>query len=376
MPTVSTELDHFLDALTKGARPGDRVPTVRDLMGRFGVSQSTVQQALGRMKSEGLIESRVGRGTSFKADGRPMSGRVGQTSAVVRSVLLLRRSVGTVRAREVMDGLQRLFVAEGHRVLEVAYTDSDHARTVLRGLPRFDACMIQTSFETITIETLAAVRQKTEVVAVDGAALIGTEVDAVGLEWGEPVATAIDRLMKQGHRGIACATTSQPFLANELGRRRIEELRRTLPGVSLQSIILPLLPQDDLEGALATDLKQRLDVAGRLPFTALVAWGIDDGARFRKLLSGVGLAVPAALSVVLLGRADLVNEHADFFDVVGCNAADQISYLHQAIVERWAGPARAYGIRFLPVVTRAGASIATVSVRPIAPLAARRGPKA
>lgn len=359
MPAASTELSHFLDTLAKDARPGDRVPPVRDLMRRFGVSQMAVQHALGRLKTRGLIESQVGRGTFFAAGGLPVIASAAGTPAAVRSILLLRRSVGIVRGRVVVDGLQRRFAAEGHRVLEVSYTDPGHARTVLKGLPHFDACMIQSSFETITIETLAAVRQKTDVVAVDGVALVGADVDAVGLEWGEPLAMAIDLLVKRGHRSIAFATTSHPSLANELGRRRLEQLRGTLTGIDLQSMTVPRLPQEDLEGALVAALRERLDAAGRLPFTALVAWGIEDGARFRRLLFEMGVAIPSTLSVVLLGRADLVNEHADFFDVVGCNAADQIEYLYEAIGSRWADPSRAYGVRFLPVVTRAGASVGT-----------------
>ncbi len=378
MSAASTDLNHFLDTLAKDAKPGDRVPPVRDLMRRFGVSQIVVQHALDRLKTKRLIESQVGRGTFFTAHGQTLDASAAEAPAAVRSVLLLRRSVSIVRGRVVVDGLLRRFAAEGHRVLEVSYTDSEHARAVLKGLPRFDACVIQSSFESIAIETLAAVRQKTDVVVVDGVALVGAEVDAVGLEWGEPLATAIRLLVKQGHRSIAFATTSHPFLANELARRRLEELRGTLTDVDLQSVAVPRLPQQDLEGALVAMLKERLDASGRLPFTALVAWGIEDGARFREQLSRAGLAIPSTLSVVLLGRADLANEHADFFDVVGCNAADQIEYLHEAIGARWADPFRAYGIRFLPVVTRAGASIgnppgaARRSTHPAVSVAAKR----
>jgi len=330
-------------------------------MRRFGVSQAVVQHALGNLKTRGLIDSQVGRGTFFKSEGEPGIASAREASAVGRSILLLRRSVTIARGRAVVDGLQRRFTAEGHRVLEVSYTDPDHACTVLRGLPRFDACMIQSSFETITIETLAAIRQKTDVVVVDGVALVGTEVDAVGLEWGEPLATAIQLLLQQGHQRIAHATTSRQFLANELGRRRLEQLRGTLPEVTLESISVSSLPQEDYEGTLAEMLKASLDASGRLPFTALVTWGIEDGTRFRALLANIGLTIPSQLSVVLLGRADLMNEHADFFDTVGCNAADQIAYLHEAISSRWADPSRAYGVRFLPVVTRAGASIAPLT---------------
>lgn len=43
--------------------PGERLPTERDLAERFGVSRTTVRQALAALEARGLIESHVGSGT-------------------------------------------------------------------------------------------------------------------------------------------------------------------------------------------------------------------------------------------------------------------------------------------------------------------------
>jgi DNA-binding LacI/PurR family transcriptional regulator len=358
---TTTELDQFLDALARGARPGDRLPTIRELMRRFGASQMVVQRAFQGLKSRGLIDSQVGRGTFFLgtarvAEAAPAASAAARATAV-RSVLLLRRSISIARGRVLLEGLQRRFAAEGHRVLEVSYTDPEHARTVLKGLPRFDAGVVQSTFKTITIELLAALREKSEVIAVDGAALAGADVEAVGMEWGEPLAQAIALLQQHGHRRIAFAATSHPFLATQLAQRRFESLQATQPGLELHAIGVPHLPDGDYAAALLEAIRASLDATGRPPFTALVAWGIEDGAALRARLAELGLAVPAALSVVLLGRTDLANEHADFFDTLGCSVADQIEHLHRAIAERWADPARPYAIRLIPVTRRAGDSI-------------------
>ncbi|HEX5685061.1 MAG TPA: GntR family transcriptional regulator [Ideonella sp.] len=386
MPNATSELERFLDDLARDAQPGDQLPTIRELMRRFGASQVMVQRAFENLKARGLIASQVGRGTHFLADGRPASTGAGPgaraganatsgahaRSPAVRSVLLLRRSISIARGRVLVESLQRRFTAEGHRVLEVSYTDPDHARTVLKSLPRFDACVVQSTYKTITIDLLAALREKSEVVAVDGAALVGTDVEAVGMEWGEPLAEAISLLQQRGHRRIACASTSHPFLATQLGWRRFDSLQKALTDVELHAIAVPLLPDQDYAARLVDSIKANLDAAGQPPFTALVAWGIEDGAKFRQLLADIGISVPSALSVVLLGRTDLANEHADFFDTVGCSVADQVESLYQAIQTRWADPARPYGVWLIPVTRRAGQSTAIMAVPSAGPPTADR----
>ncbi|SIT02710.1 FadR/GntR family transcriptional regulator [Alicyclobacillus vulcanalis] len=44
-------------------RPGDRLPTLRELADRFGVSRATVREALGALRGQGLVEFRHGMGT-------------------------------------------------------------------------------------------------------------------------------------------------------------------------------------------------------------------------------------------------------------------------------------------------------------------------
>jgi len=204
------------------------------------------------------------------------------------------------------------------------------------------------------------------VLAVDGVALVGADVEVVGMEWGEPLATAISLLREQGHSRIAYAATSHPLLATQMGQRRFDYLQSTLAGTDLQAIAVPRLPDENYEAALVDLIKAGLDASGRPPFTALVAWGIEDGTRFRRLLSDAGIGVPSVLSVVLLGRTDLPNEHANFFDTVGCSVADQVDYLYQAINARWTDPSIPYGVRLIPVTSRAGESIAAPSAARLA----------
>jgi DNA-binding LacI/PurR family transcriptional regulator len=369
------ELERFLEDLARDAQAGDQLPTIRELMRRFGVSQGLVQRAFAALKDRGLIDSQVGRGTYFvggpaHAAPAPAIAAPAARPAEGRSVLLLRRSISIARGRALVEGLNRRFTADGHRVLEVSYTDAEHALTVLKALPRLDACVVQATFRTVPIELLAALRAKCAALAVDGTALVGADVEAVGTEWGEPLASAFVTLGRRGHRHIAVALTDHPLLATQLGWRRLEHLRQAHPDFTFDAIPLPQLPDGDYAAALVERL-HALRQGGHGP-TALIAWGIEDGARFRELLAAADLDVPAALSVVLLGRTDLANEHAGFFHTVGCAVEDQVAALHEAVLARWAAPDAPFRIRLTPVTEREGDSVADAPA-PAAPRGGRAG---
>ena len=362
MRNTTFELEKFLEDLAAGARAGDRLPTIRELMQRFGLSQMSVQRVFQEMKARGVVDSQVGRGTFFLSQGArnneaPAMNEIAATGAVSRSVLLLRRSISIVRGRAIVERLHQRFVDDGHRVLEVSYSDPAHAHAVLNGLPRFDACVIQSSYRSIPIEVLAAIRGKADVIAVDGTALVGADVEAVGTEWGEPLAEAVRKLLQRGHKKLAFAATSLPLLATQLGFRRCEYLQNSLVDASLQALKVPMVPDGEYAQNLVTELKARMGDGGKLPFTALITLGIEDGARFRQMLLDIGVSIPDNLSVVLLGRTDLPNEHCDFFETIGCSVEDQAEALFQTISRRWADSTLPYGVHLTPVTRRPGASV-------------------
>lgn len=366
MRSTSADLTRFLEDLATKARPNEQLPTIRELMRQFGVSQVTVQKAFTRLKAAGLVVSEVGRGTYFRGGGASAgvgahAGSAPSSAVGIRSLLLLRRSISIARGRVLVEMLNRSFSASGHRVLEVSYTDPDHARAVLQGLPRFDACVVQSTYKPIPVELLSALRERTAVLAVDGLALVGTDAEAVGTEWGEPLAQALAHLVDQGHRRILFATTSHPLLATQLGMRRLDYLKASRSDLHIDQLTVPQLPDDHYEEALAARLAALKGAGGRLPFTALAVWGVESGETFRALLSAADIDVPSDLSIVLLGRTDLANEHASFFTTFGCSVGDQAAALQQAILARWADPAAAYGVRLIPVTHRLGTSVASLA---------------
>lgn len=363
-------LDQFLEEMSSTSQPGDKLPTIREFMDKFGISQTNVQRSLQRLKDQGLISSQIGRGTFFLGtDQRQQAGQlltstgIGEhksTRTLIKSVLLLRRAISISRGRMLMEGLRQRLAVNGYRVVELAYSDSEHACKVLSGLPQFDACVIQSTYKTIPIELLAVLREKSKVVIVDGAALGGTDFNAVGTEWGEPLNFAVNALLEKGHRNIAYATTSAPMLATELGRRRFHYLKSLHHHSSFTEISVRELPDENYIQAVIDKIAKDLNESKKLPYTGLIIWGVEDGLGFKKTLSEMGIKIPGDLSVILLGRTDLPNEHGDFFDVFGSSVADQIEALYATLVDRLSGSNQAYGILFTPVKSRKGESIQSV----------------
>jgi DNA-binding LacI/PurR family transcriptional regulator len=358
----TSKLQSYLRSVALAAAPGERLPTVRQLMRDFSLSQQNVERALKVLKDEGLVAAHVGRGTFFtgeNSDKIAVSRSPGGQGKEQRSVILLRRSSNNLRGRFVLEELQRRLSDAGHVTLEVGYSDPEHAKQVLQTLPRFDACIVQNSFDTMPIDMIAAIRRKTETIIVDGAWLVGTDIDAVGFEWGQSIETAVQRLVETGHDCIHFLTTTSFFLANEMGLHRWRNLRERpdLEPVLQPEIRVAKLPPKDYEEIAVDAFLNAINDKPTPGRHALVIWGVDDGAKFKALIERAGLTIPHDLSVILLGRTDLAPEAGGFFHVIGYSAADQVDGVYRRLIERWQQPEEPFGLRLLRMTEHAGPSL-------------------
>jgi DNA-binding transcriptional MocR family regulator len=102
MPDDNAEdrVTQALRSATAALAPGDRLPSVRELMASHRASPLTVQRAIGRLAGEGLVEPRPGRGTFVAAP--PADAAVAAPDLSWQSVALGERAVEEAALQELL----------------------------------------------------------------------------------------------------------------------------------------------------------------------------------------------------------------------------------------------------------------------------------
>ncbi len=150
---------------------GERLATIRDLAGRYGVAQDTVRQALQVLRADGLVRSRQGSGTFVAEVPAPRTRLIAMDwDGFLRGI-----RDNSARVLETDDRPPALWPQEGHpspgyrRMLRV-HSDSDGApyglaevfldhRLYLRAPRRFETRMVLAVLEEVAGESLGEVRQ-------------------------------------------------------------------------------------------------------------------------------------------------------------------------------------------------------------------------
>jgi DNA-binding LacI/PurR family transcriptional regulator len=351
---ILTELRLLMEELEHGAR----LPTVRDLMKRFGASQGTVQAALGQLREAGQLSSQVGRGTFVVKvpDGAAAKLPRGQgTSAEghLTSYLMLSSSRLNERSVLVQNGIQSTLSMDNINVVQMSYQNTDQMLEILRNAPRFGAAMLQSHFDSIPIRLLHLLKEKSSVVVADGLSISGVDIDRVGTDWSEAIDDAVAHLTEIGHRRIGMVTIDgqgRPILAARRYFSRLKNWRGTgleiHPPMTLANMVYPTQSVAD---SLTMLLKDLLDQNASLPFTALLVLGVSDGAGLRQSMHNLSIRVPEDLSVHILGHADVPSEHYEFFSMSGPTSGDAVVGLIRSVKDRAQRPGLPPQVTYLPI---------------------------
>lgn len=344
---------HALYELVSRLDGGARLPTVRELMRNFGVSQATVQEALGRLRDEGLLTSHVGRGTYVlkgQSRGRPGS-KPSRSAPQLDSLLILSNASMNERCALVQNYIVEETSRSGSKVVQMFYHHTGHLLEILSSLPRFDAAILQSHYESLPVKLLHILQEKTHAVVVDGHTVSGVDIDRVGSDWEEALDLALRRLSELGHKSVGLVslnTMAQPILSarrafSRIGARPDRDLELFEP-IVLNGV---LHPTHRVDNPLEEALTGALDGQGKLPFTAMVTLGISDSLGIWQCLKRLGIRCPKDLSVFVLGHHDVPTEHLGVLSIAGSSHLEAAQKLMQIIRNRLASPDLAPQIVYL-----------------------------
>jgi len=287
------------------------LPTVRQFMQRFGVSQLVVQQALSQLKSEGVVFAHVGRGT-FVAE------RAAAPDQTVTTVIVVRYDYPSARGESITRALNELLTVPPYRMLTLTAGEHTHAVEILRDAPVAAGYILQPLTPNVPVRLLDFLRRRSAAVVVEGYPLESADVDAVVTDELATVEIAVQHLTKLGHRHIALASGEPAVISNHIAR--------FFP-VVMRWAGLPAGPETLLqadtklgEGSrehMRSSLRHYLTDSGKLPFTALVVPSYASALGAVEALAKAGLTVPRDVSVVVLDNPDLVTPAVAQFTMVG-----------------------------------------------------------
>lgn len=321
---------------------GARLPTVRELMKNFRVSQATVQDAIGRLREEGLLISQVGRGTYVVKGESSDAGRSDTKEPAERldSLLILSNASMNERCALVQNYIVEEMSRSGSKVVQMSYHHTGHLLEILSSIPSFDAVILQSHYENIPIRLLHLLQEKTLALVVDGHTVSGVDIDRIGTDWEEALEVALQHLSELGHKSIGLVsmnTMAQPILSARRAFTRIGARRNHVFDL-FQPIVLNgvLHPTHSVDKPLEEALAGLFDARGKLPFTALVTLGISDSLGIRQCLDRLNLKFPGDLSVFVLGHHDVPTEHFGVMTVAGSSHLEAAQQLVDTIRRRLA----------------------------------------
>ena len=317
--TITQSLIRMIDE----SADGERLPTVRELMAKYGVGQATVQDAYTTLREMGLITSQVGRGSFVVKPGGigPSGGKgVAGPRSQIRSLLILANSSMNERCSLVQNYIVEVVGAEGGKVVQMSYHDTGHLLEMLRSIPTFDAIILQSHYEVIPVRLLASLQGKTRALVVDGHTVAGVDIDRMGIDWEEALDAAIQHLTDLGHRRvtlISLDSNAQPIL----GARRYFSRMASRQDARIDGQIVTLEGLKHPTQSIGISLRREMSTLWQQPAsqapTALIFMGFSDGMGIREVMRDLEISVPQDLSVVILGHPDVPTEHLGFFTMVG-----------------------------------------------------------
>ncbi len=322
---IAEELRSRAAVMTRGSR----LPSVRNLMRRFGVGQLAVQQAMAELETDGLIVRKVGKGTFVARDGH----------AAVRTVTVLHSDYPSRRGQEISSHLNRTLREDKHQSFIITYPSMEAAIDLLRAAPPSDAYVLQPMDPQLPLRLLEFLKRLTPAVVVDGQ-VAGIDVDSVDTDWRLGLETAVMHLRSLGHTRIGMAS-GEPL---EMWQALIDHFDRIGRWSGEADGFGPVLTSATRPGqSSAAGMREALEPWLRehreaLPCTALIVNSYASAIGAFEALHDAGVSVPGDLSLVVLDNPDLGAVSMVPMTMVGHTSEQIAARLVATIERRWNQP--------------------------------------
>lgn len=291
-------------------RYDSRLPTVRELMRRFGATQFAVQSAVEALKREGIVETQVGRGT-FVAGKANDARSLGVKNA---RILLLIHAMSSGRGDEVVSAVYDDLSGRGASAVSISYNDSSSVEALL-GQNGFDLCVLQPRRSIISSRFMASVKQCARHVIVEGRNLERMDVDLVLRDRLASVSLAVDHLRDLGHTRIGLISERSPGAAGYDEIERIFQMYSAAWRARTAPIIAVDRRDDDPSDAAIVDKLKAAQTSPDAP-TAYVVSGRFSGRKLKDSFNRLRMSVPDDVSIVRLRAIDDANGDSGFFTSV------------------------------------------------------------
>lgn len=343
------ELISNLEAFVRAGKPGDRLPTVRELIRQYDAPQTAVKQALADLRERNLITSHVGRGT-FIADGEAV---LGPAATQQTRILLLTKQGVMPRGSQAMQSLDELFAKDGFSPIQIIYRNFDDLHEILSKSPPFDGCILGTRFSIVPVSLLTSLKKLARVVLIDGSIVSGLDVDCVGIDWADALDVAVEKLVSIGHRRIMLLATDSQARPMTQAKRHFASLIRwgVVEGDERSLVLVENSGRRDTEVAadVLQKLRERASQITKRDYTAIITLGLFDGVSVLKGLETLGIGVPDGVSVIALGTNDIFLEHLDFLTTAGSSGSAAVALLRNLMRERLEDAPADFATHYLPV---------------------------
>lgn len=327
--------EDLLDKLRCGdLRPGDRLPTERELSERFGFHRNTVRQAVTRLAVNGLVEKRKPRGFFVRPGVEPegVDSRLSlicgtadsaQTSAFVRS--------GVQAAAEHGRNPRLVRMMAGDEHLAVAAIRSGELSVVFGAQP-----------DSLNEVRQAMVRSRRTCVSM-GVRLDHAGVASVVCDDELGARLGVEHLLAAGHRRIGLVVQG-PFEELPTLEIQVQHWRRAMLGVrtprqlDADLIRVKALAGASLEQAAFEAAFTRFRCKQEQP-TALVAIGEEVAYAVGGGAARAGLVLPRDLSIVAIGGTDRCAFQPLAMTAVDCGVREHVDAAIEMLLESCVGPA-------------------------------------